>query len=140
MRGSFAMLSAKEHYGMLFAPFCPYHAHVGHAGECPKWRNSSHGSSHGCQWRARGAKRPTTTTFLLLPLASAGDAPKPAAADPKPIPNVRRSVRCNANADADGRSAASTSDSFIVIWLTQIARSIRGPWQPPAPAAPHGAR
>ena len=40
MRGSFAMLSAKEHYGMLFAPFCPYHAHVGHAGECPKWRNT----------------------------------------------------------------------------------------------------
>ena len=39
--GVLTLLAKQEDFGIMYAPFCPYHAHCFHteeAGECPQWQ------------------------------------------------------------------------------------------------------
>ena len=38
MKGEQVISTKKEDYGLMFAAFCPYHAHTFHSGDCGKWQ------------------------------------------------------------------------------------------------------
>ena len=38
--GTVDIRTRNEDFGIMFAPFCPIHAHVCHPGECGKWQKA----------------------------------------------------------------------------------------------------